>query len=874
MPPTKRQRSTSPLRGGHSNKKTTPSSRASTPNSAAKKRSNKDWVQWKKQQKHDYNTHQFLDASATVQAGLFGARRLPEIKSLWRQMVQGELDTVRERGDRPNDANGERIDQASIRRAGESGGGKISSRHLRRRTNSHKRRRRHRFPRGKDGSGGGDTGVTEDEEGSNNAMVANEMSDRPGTSDDSGKKSKQKQNPCRRARRKPALMKISHSHWWQPQRSTQTVQTQLSTQINEEKFPHSWIPTHLWHAKRFHVSPPLFSWAIPLIHSNRGSRASLRLASSETFPKCTIQDGTWEVNGCAIRLEVTKEATSSQESMRTLISILQKLCGSEAPFLNEESILTGQGAGEGLVHEIDACPLQPIGPATFFFGCSSYDDGPESAHVSILIHPAIHKRVVSLLRTILPTDTDTNGKVTLSTVSLSLLRIRGRASTSTLNKVLGIAENSGSLGDRVNHGTLIEGGAHPESDFKSISNTITGQSSILLKSHQPNQNYQHLPHNLSSSGWDILCHPSVSSSLFQAFINNGGACAIGLAEDARAHLEAYPPLPMFPRDYPDTEEGKSYWEGGTSLALANKKHGECGEEQSLATWKDWAVVRTCVEGSWGRINTPLKRTIRHWKQHDDKEKGKSREENKSKSHESPMLETSNLSEKSQLFGRDTSLIHWTSLISPDEESTIVVRGSFGVPFLQLLHGCGRLHSQPGSDATENTRHRRPRRKVRPPNLSVHASPLSRQESQAHSNMCQQLSSSLSLPALLRCELYCEGKGAFNIGDLIFPLDLQDSDDISEGSELDDGASNADEKSQSLPLGVVVAGGFSPSRGRYHGIGFVGAAKLMDALDGTVHGMGMATPQSNGQKKMALKVMLVRDVSCAGCRRYALLSILL
>lgn len=805
-------------------------------------------------------------------------------------MVQGELHTLNETSDRPNDTNGKNVDQKSVTRpAGKSGGGKISSRHLRRRTNSHKRRRRHRFPpRGKDGSSGdGSGGVQEDAESSNDLM-GSEKSDMPGKSDKSGEKcsdeqNKQKQKPCRRARRKPVLMKKSHSHWWQPQASTEMVQIQSSVQSNEPKSPHKWIPTHLWHAKRFHASPPLFSWSIPLIHSNRGSRASLRLASSDTSPKCTIQDGTWEVNGCAIKLEVKNEGTSSQttqQSMQTIISILRRLCVPDAPVLNDESTLVGQRAGEGLLHEIDASPLQPIGPATFYFGCSSNVDGSVNAHVSILIHPAIHKKIVSLFATLLPADVDSNDKVTLSTIPLALLRIRGRASTSILCEVMGIAENTGLSNE--NHGTLIEGGELPGTKSNPVPNTLTHQSSILLKSHQPNQNYQHLPHNLSSSGWDILCHPSICSSLLQSFVNNGGACAIGLAEDARAHLEAYPPLPMFPRDYPDTEEGKSYWEGGASLALANEK--EAVDE----TWKDWAVIRTCVEGSWGRINTPLKRTIRHWKLHEDKERiNNAGEESKSISQESPTPMTQKLCAKSQLLGRDAALIRWGSLISPDKESTIVVRGSFGIPFLQLLHGCGRL-SQPESDGSANKRRSRPRRKVRPPNSTVQASPLSKNDSEAHSDLCQQLMTSLSLPALLRCELYCEEKGTLNTGDLIFPLDLQDDDDSSEGPDSEDGTRNADGKlslSTDLeegpdndnaklgpsPLGVVAAGGFSPSRGKCHGIGFVGAEKLIAALDGTMHGIGMPIPQSNGRKNMALKVMVVRG---ADCRRFAMLSILL
>ena len=853
---TKRRRSASPLPGSSSNKAAKASSSSRPPANSTQSLSAKEWRQWKRQQIHDYNTHQFLDASATVRAGLFGARRLPEIKSLWRQMVQGELNT-------PNVKSNDRT-TATIRRAGKCGGGKLSSRHLRRRTNSHRPRRRYRYrpPRGKGDSSGDGVGLKEELV---KCSDCNAMGDNAINAVHSDRSMLQRKQKCRRARRKPALLKLSHSHWWHPQTH--------NTQMNAPEAPHKWVPSHLWHAKRFHVSPPLFSWSIPLIHSNRGSRASLRLASSETHPKCTIQDATWEVNGCAIQLSVNKVDSSPQSTEQpTLISILEHLCGPDAQFLNEENIVMGKQAGEGLIYEVNACPLKPIGPATFMFGKSWPGNG--SVNVSILTHPAIHQRVISLITAILPSDVDSNTKVTLSSVPLALLRVRGRASTSTISAVLEHAESISLLNRDVHHGTLIEIGTSPPlTDSKQISNTITQKSLMLLKSHIPNQSYQHLPHNLASSGWDILCHPSTCSSLFQSFVTSGGACAIGLAEDSRANLEAYPPLPLFPRDYPDTDEGKAYWEGRDASTASLTEKESSDKKLPRAAWKDWAVIRACIEGSWGKINTPLKRTIRHWKEYDTHQQ---RGVGKEKSSAAPGESSLELTKDSTFGGANRVLIHWSSLISTDEESTVVVRGSFGIPFLQLLNGCGRL-CQPssGSNLTESKDRRRPRRKVRPPNSIVHASPLSLKVSEAHSSFCQQLKASLSLPALLRCELYCEGKGTLEVGNLILSL-VSKNDGIGDVSNFDDGVGNDDvndEKTRaSVPLGVVVAGGFSPSRGKCHGIGFVGAAKLIGSLDGTSHGIGMTIPKSNGQKVMMLKVVVAK--SCAECGRHALLSILL
>jgi len=118
-----------------------------------------------------------------------------------------------------------------------------------------------------------------------------------------------------------------------------------------------------------------------MIHTNRGSRASLRLATSETDPKCTIQDATWEINGCAIQLHAS--------AIEDLVIIVKKLCGSDAEFLSESRTLTGHRAGDSLMYEIDACPLRPIGPAQFVFGSSA----GEQRSLLILVHPVIHDRI-------------------------------------------------------------------------------------------------------------------------------------------------------------------------------------------------------------------------------------------------------------------------------------------------------------------------------------------------------------------------------------------------------------------------------------------------------------------------------------------------
>jgi len=373
--------------------------------------------------------------------------------------------------------------------------------------------------------------------------------------------------------------------------------------------------------------------------------------------------------------------------------------------------------------------------------------------------------------------------------------------------------------NEVDHGTLLN------RNEKVASSTDCTQSSnqVILKSHQPNRHHSHLPQNVACSGWDIICHPSIGNNLFQMLVRKGGSCAIGVAEDARAQLEASPPLPIFPRDYPDSAEGQSYWEGNSN---------------------DWKLIRSCIEGSWGRNNKLLRRS-----QTEGCDEKVSTEE----------PETLELVTTGDVSSRKTLRIHWSCLVSPKSyQSVIVVRGSFGVPFLQLLHGCGRLPSKVGSDNIAGQT-RRPRRPVRPSNVAAHAPPLSKGEKEGHSKLCQQLKASLSLPALLRCEIFFEGKGSPSVGDFIYSFTSKDD------TSNDDSPKSSDKESL---LGLVVAGSFSPTRGRSYGVAFVSAAMFIDALDGTEHGMVK-------EEQMFLEVAIAKGPSSPRhLRRCALLSLIL
>jgi hypothetical protein len=191
-----------------------------------------------------------------------------------------------------------------------------------------------------------------------------------------------------------------------------------------------------------------------------------------------------------------------------------------------------------------------------------------------------------------------------------------------------------------------------------------------------------------------------------------------------------------------------------------------------------------------------------------------------------------------------------------DPSVLCVRGSFGDPFLAILRNYGKFKSS-HSDTTKKHKHRRQY------NAIIKASPLSMSESEAHFSLCKNLLDALSFECIIRCEIYVYGKGTLESGDLLFPL----------GNivAITDGSDN-EEINNVAPIGVVAAGGFSPGRGTYHGVGFVGASRFVEALmNRTVDGMGMK--HIDGRPKMMLKVYLRKISPDCACRQ-ALLSLLL
>jgi hypothetical protein len=610
----------------------------------------------------------FLDASASVSATTFGARRLPEIKALWRVEKRRPLLQA----------------TTTVSEGLASGGGKTASRHLRRRATSHKSRRRHRFPTG-----------TEDND---KALTATTT------------KATTTARPCRRARRKPALLIEQHQVW-----ATTSVET---TTVN-------WMPTHVWHTKRFHIDT-IFGWKVPLQHANRGARAALRMVKEG---HSTIQDVTWR-NACLV---------VGCKQLSTLISSLQRFC----PLLlaeNSKSILSGASFGEGMLHEMDSFPRLAIGPAKWWisrmmpFQGTCQDTNWCWAH--FFVHPCILITVESMLAEL----SKVQDWESVRRIGIATLQLRGRDATSDLLNAL--KNNQDNTSEKIDEGIphLAAIGITGKENFvKSYNNQLenVNQETSFKEGRTIVVRQMDRVDAAGVIGWDIVCLPSTAKGMFIDLCTCGTSRAIGLVEEAYLCLEADPPVPSFPRDYPDTPSGQLYWDPGSD--------------------QDMIRVRQTLENGWGRLKPE----------------------------------------------KASSVVQWKSLVGEDENGVVVVRGNFGQPFLHLMHDGASSHAF----SQDSSSIRRPRRKVRPLGSLVVAPPLSRGTASQHVDACKTLLASLSLPAVIPCQLRVDGRGTIGAGNRL----------------------SAVIAGETVVLGYATMGSFSTTTGLCRGTGFISAARFLTLL---------------------------------------------
>lgn len=698
----------------------------------------------------------FLDASASIAAATFGARRLVELEQLYVTTISTTTSTSTGTTGSTSSATTTRKKIVAQDVAFQSGGGQTSSRHLRRRTTSHQsRRHRHRFP-------------------NNNNTNNNNNTTRTLTS-----------TITRKAKRSSPSTTLAQGHYdWKiglPQ--GKIVQ---------------WVATHIWHAKRFHMET-LWGWKIPVAHTNRGARAALRLSQTH----CLIQDVTWERQPIHVEFRTGCPKPNLVQCLARILpswgmnpTILKDL---ERHQQQQHQQKTPSMVGEDMMHHIDQFPRGSIGPIWWRVMDNI---------IQIMVHPTIRQAVlenVSKLFTDHPSILcqPTNEQMVNGIQNGScVFRLFGTAVMEALQKTFkcrlpGNANDPNvswqELVDRtvasddLNHGTIV----HATIELLDHGSTVQWCPVVLVRV-QPRP--LDCSPNRAIAGWDLYCDSQRASQIWNLLSMN--CAAVGMVEHSHLLLECDPPLPVFPRDFVDCEEAAKYWMSSSRPTRDNPQ-------------SSWSRVRQLYEGGWGRL--PLR------------------------------------------ISMELKTVKWSMLISPlttygdadaddadvdvdveefENGDLVMVRGTFGEPFVTILEGCGRRLEPPNESNTR--RLRRNRRRAGPANATKQVQPAGKEHVEAWRKVVRSLLTSLSLPAIVQAHIVPLGKGTMQSGDKI---SIGDSD-----------------------VGFVTTGAFSPSRGHCHGFGIIGAARLLKELaEAEVpSGVGRITPSLNGR----LQVRLTGSVVCS------------
>jgi len=600
----------------------------------------------------------FMDASASVSAATYGARRLPELKQLYLHSLSST--TTSQVVVLPQDI------------AFQSGGGQTSSRHLRRRVTSHNSRHRHRFP--------------------------TEIG------------SREKTSTTRRAKRSnPSILAHGHYEWWKEQSLSNTSSSSPSSENKVQ-----WIATHLWHVKRFHMET-LWGWQVPVVHTNRGPRATLRLSHTH----CLIQDITWERQ--PIFLE-WKSESPIQEVVQCLAKILPSF---EQDFtllvrkLEKKISMTG----ECMLHEVDQFPRGAIGPIWWHV---------EEHVLRIMGHPSIMQHVrqtILSLKSNQPSifQETSNSKDGMERIH-SVFRMCGVGVMDVLTSILGFQSQHGGT-DEVSWQQLVK---EPPT-LETLSHGTMMRATMNLPGHDTSVSIRLVrikPRRLDCTvnrvvaGWELYCPPSHATVIWNELSMK--CVVIGMVDQCHLQLECEPPLPLFPRDYIDCKDSSKYWFPSSSQPDSSKEHNS------------WSRTRQFYEGGWGRL--PLL-------QHSPNVRG---------------IQWSTLMTPFVMNDDDNDEKFEEGI---DEVDVVTVRGQYGEPFVSILDGCGKKIESPHEEGVTKTR--RNRRRAIPANTIKKVQPAD----QGHVGMWHQtvrnLLTSLSLPAVLQCHVVVVDKGTLQCRDRLF-----------------------------------------------------------------------------------------------------------
>lgn len=500
----------------------------------------------------------------------------------------------------------------------------------------------------------------------------------------------------------------------------------------------------------------LWGWSVPMMHTNRGAKAIVRLARER---KSLIQDASWEMQPIWLLLP----SSSKQVMADVMKRVIPNFCFTLGVLV------------ESMLHHPDSFPLKAIGPIQFLTSensilpSTSRRDFDSPLFLYLWVHPSIQNEVLSILKRI-TNSTEFQGPFIHGAGALAYVRLRGPTVVQCLETTLSRKAPTGALqfvdvSDANSFQKIPDG--------HSISFAIEGDGEkphqLRLIARKP-RGAGHA-NNSSVCGFDLICYPGrFAADLFVALIVKGGACPFGVVDHAHLCLEATPPIPVFPRDYPDTLAGTGYW-SSNGTAHSN-------------------IHRSYLEGGVGRLG---------------------------------QLMSSSESEP----------VDWSNFVDLNAGARVsdvaVVRGEFGRPFVQLIGSGARIATH-----KQELNSRRNRRRSRARDSELQPPPLSWEEAARHQESCCSLMQSLSLPALVLCDVRLSKKGSMDPGARIVAVDNTD-----------------------MPIGCVLATSFSAARGCVHGVAVCGAARLLRAVSRVKEDRSLVVVrQVVGQQEARVRVLVV------------------
>nr|SVE86177.1 EOG090X07PD [Daphnia similis]SVE86805.1 EOG090X07PD [Daphnia similis]SVE88058.1 EOG090X07PD [Daphnia similis] len=207
-----------------------------------------------------------------------------------------------------------------------------------------------------------------------------------------------------------------------PRRKYRRRPSRLLEEYKRRSSKISWLETHLWHAKRFHMTVK-WGYRLPEKSCARGHRFCYRSVAEH----CLLMDTSYL---CCVEIQGPQEA---------IVHGLAPLCDPKTgPTFGASSFLNGTREGRVMVFQRNSFVRGPIGLVTFLW---RHGETPDLRTLWIWCHPAFYEQFLVELNSTYGLDSDsliehTNIKITLNKGKLNRLRLRGPFAHSVLSNLL------------------------------------------------------------------------------------------------------------------------------------------------------------------------------------------------------------------------------------------------------------------------------------------------------------------------------------------------------------------------------------------------------------------------------------------------------